>query len=159
MVIVALLYAILVWLLFFTLRWLRWGWGTTPSKSVMSFILADATRLLGIFSQNGFQTIKPGARIQFALSNNPGHLYNSTIAEIAAGVGEGQIASSGTLARVTSLPMTAEYPVVIERPKDIEPSALRPGMSGTATVYAPNSAPLDTIGWLLLCGRALTLYL
>ena len=55
--------------------------------------------------------------------------------------------------------MTAEYPVVIERPGDIEPSALRPGMSGTATVYAPNSAPLDTIGWILLYGRALTLYL
>src|SRR5580704_13862835 len=28
MVIVALLYAILVWLIFFKLRWLRWGWGT-----------------------------------------------------------------------------------------------------------------------------------
>ena len=55
--------------------------------------------------------------------------------------------------------MTAEYPVVIERPGDIEPSALRPGMSGTAIVYAPNSAPLDTIGWILLYGRALTLYL
>jgi RND family efflux transporter MFP subunit len=131
----------------------------TPSKSVMSFILADATRLVGIFSQNGFQTIKQGARIQFALSNNPGHLYNSTIAEIASGIGEGQITSSGTLVRVTSLPMTAEYPAVIDRPKDIEPTALRPGMSGTATVYAPNSSPLDTIGWLLLYGRALTLYL
>ncbi len=131
----------------------------TPLKSVMSFILADATRLVGIFSQNGFQTIKPGARVQFALSNNPGHLYDSTIAEIVTGVGEGQIASSGTLARVTSLPMTTEYPALIERPKDIELSALRPGMSGTATVYAPNSAPLDTIGWILLYGRALTLYL
>jgi hypothetical protein len=55
--------------------------------------------------------------------------------------------------------MTAEYPAVIERPTDIEPSALRPGMSGTATVYAPNSSPVDTIGWILLYGRALTLYL
>ena len=131
----------------------------TPSKSVMSFILADATRLIGIFSQNGFQTIKPGARVQFALLNNPGHLYNSLVAEIVTGVGEGQIASTGTLARVTSLPMTTEYPAVIERPKGIEPTALRPGMSGTATVYAPNSAPLDTIGWLLLYGRAFALYL
>jgi len=51
--------------------------------------------------------------------------------------------------------MTTEYPAIIERPKDIEPSALRPSMSGTAAVYAPNSAPLDTIGWLLLYGRAL----
>jgi hypothetical protein len=55
--------------------------------------------------------------------------------------------------------MTAEYPALIARPKDIALSALRPGMSGTATVYAPNSSPLDKIGWLLLYGRALALYL
>jgi multidrug resistance efflux pump len=67
------------------------GERATPSKSVMSFILADSTRLVGIFSQYGFQTIKPGASVQFALSNNPGHLYNSTIAEIVTGIGEGQI--------------------------------------------------------------------
>jgi multidrug resistance efflux pump len=131
----------------------------TPSKSVMSFILTDGIQLVGIFSQNGFQTIKPGAQVQFALSNNPGHLYSSTIGDIVSGVGEGQITTSGTLARVTSLPMTSEYPALINRPKDIDYSALRPGISGTATVYAPNSRPLDIIGWLLLYGRALALYL
>jgi RND family efflux transporter MFP subunit len=131
----------------------------TPSKSVMSFVLADTTQLVGIFSQNGFQTIKPGAQVQFALSNNPGHLYTTVIADIVSAVGEGQIASSGTLTRVASLPMTTEYPALIERPKDIASSALRPGMSGTATVYAPNSSPLDKIGWLLLYGRAFALYL
>lgn len=130
-----------------------------PLKSVMSFIVSDRIQLVGIFSQNGFQTIKPGAKIQFALSNNPGHLYSSTIGDIVSGVGEGQIGSSGMLARVTALPMTTEYPVLINRPQKIGPSTLRPGMSGTATVYAPNSAPLDTIGWLLLYARALTLYL
>lgn len=131
----------------------------TPLKSVMSFIVSDGIQLVGIFSQNGFQTIKPGAKVQFALSNNPGHLYSSTIGDIVSGVGEGQIATSGVLARVTSLPMTTEYPALIIRPKEIDASALRPGMSGTATVYAPDSSPLDKIGWLLLYGRALALYL
>lgn len=46
----------------------------TSSKSVMSFIVSDGIQLVGIFSQNGFQTIKPGAQVQFALSNNSGHL-------------------------------------------------------------------------------------
>jgi hypothetical protein len=55
--------------------------------------------------------------------------------------------------------MTADYPALINRPKEIELSALRPSMSGTATVYAPDSAPMDTIGWLLLYGRSLALYL
>ena len=131
----------------------------TSSKSVMSFVLSDGIRLVGIFSQNGFQTIKPGAKVQFALSSNPGHLYSSTIGDIVGGVGEGQITASGVLTRITSLPMTAEYPALINRPKEIDSFVLRPGMSGTATVFAPNSKPLDTIGWLLLYGRALALYL
>jgi len=97
--------------------------------------------------------------VQFALSSNPGQLYSSTIGDIVSGVGEGQITSSGMLARITSLHMTTEYPALINRPEDIDPATLRPGMSGTATVYAPNSKPLDTIGWLLLYGRALALYL
>ncbi|MGM4989584.1 efflux RND transporter periplasmic adaptor subunit [Tardiphaga sp. 841_E9_N1_2] len=131
----------------------------TSSKAVLSFLVADAVQLVGIFSQNGYQAIRPGARVQFALSNNPGHLYTSTIGEIVSGVGEGQIASSGELTRVTSLPMTAEYPALIDRPKEIDAAALRPGMSGTATAYAANSAPFDFFGWVLLYGRALALYL
>jgi len=131
----------------------------TPSKSVMSFIVSDAIQIVGIFPQNGFQTIKPGAQVQFVLSNNPGHLYSSTIGDNVSGIGEGQIASSGALARITSFPMTAEYPALINRPREIDPSTLRPGMSGTATVYAPHSTPFDLIGWLLLYGRAFALYL
>ena len=129
------------------------------SKAVLSFLVADAVQLVGIFSQNGYQAIRPGTRVQFALSNNPGHLYSSTIGDIVSGVGEGQIASSGELTRVTSLPMTAEYPALIDRPKEIDPAALRPGMSGTATAYAANSSPFDFFGWVLLYGRALALYL
>src|SRR5207237_6844225 len=84
----------------------------TPSKSVMSFILSDGIQLAGIFSQNGFQTIKPGAQVQFALSNNPGRLYSSTIADIIGGIGEGQIASSCSLGGGTSVPVTAAYPAL-----------------------------------------------
>jgi hypothetical protein len=51
--------------------------------------------------------------------------------------------------------MTAEYPALIDRPKEIDPAALRPGMSG----YAPNSEPFDFFGWVLLYGLALALYL
>jgi hypothetical protein len=97
--------------------------------------------------------------VQVALSNNPGHLYTSTIGDIVGAVGEGQVAAAGTLVRVTSIPITAEYPVMINWPKDIDASELRPGISGTATVYSPNSTPLDLIGWILLYGRALALYL
>jgi multidrug resistance efflux pump len=39
MVIVAALYAILVWLIFFKLRWLRWGWGSGTVTVVLGMVL------------------------------------------------------------------------------------------------------------------------
>jgi multidrug resistance efflux pump len=138
---------------------LETGERATAFKSVMSFIVSDGIQLVGIFSQNGFQTIKPNADVQFVLANDPGKIYSSTIGDILSGVGEGQVATTGILTRITSFAMTGEYPALINRPKDIDPSALRPGMSGTATVYAPNAGPLGMLGWILLKVRALVLYL
>ena len=135
------------------------GERATAFRSVMSFIASDRIQLVGIFSQNGFQTIKPNAEVQFVLANDPGKIYSSTIGDILSGIGEGQVATAGILTRITSFAMTGEYPALIKQPKDIDPSALRPGMSGTATVYAPNSGPLGLLGWILLKVRALTLYL
>jgi hypothetical protein len=85
MVIVALLYAILVWLLFFKLRWPRWGWGTGTFTVILGALLCAV--FVGCLSY---------------------------------------LAPTG---RVT----------VISRVVEV--------------------APLDMIGWLLLYGRALTLYL
>ncbi len=39
MVIVALLYAILVWLIFFKLKWLRWGWGAGTVTVIFGILL------------------------------------------------------------------------------------------------------------------------
>ncbi len=131
----------------------------SSSKAVMSFIVSDEIQIVGIFPQNGFKTIKPGAKVQFALSAEPGRIYTSTVGAIVSGVGEGQVLAGGNLTKVTGLAMTTEYPALLNKPDDLDKAALRPGMSGTATVYAPNSAPFDFFGWVLLYGRALALYL
>jgi len=130
-----------------------------PSKSVMSFVASDGLQIVGIFSQNGLQTIKPGAKAQISLASDPGRIYDTTVGDIGGGIGEGQLVASGTLARITSLAVTANYPVKMNRPRDIDPSILRPGVSGIAIVYAPHSAPFDFFGWVLFVGRALALYL
>jgi hypothetical protein len=39
------------------------------------------------------------------------------------------------------------------------PQNYGPAYRERRTVYAPNSTPLDLIGWILLYGRALALYL
>ena len=39
MVMVATLYAILVWLLFLKLKWVRWGWGTGTATIVIGILV------------------------------------------------------------------------------------------------------------------------
>ena len=67
--------------------------------SAMSFIVENEITLVGMFSQNGFQTIKEGAAVDIVFDNAPGRIYHAKITAIARGVGQGQVAVSGTLAR------------------------------------------------------------
>ena len=87
-----------------------------PLKSAVAFIVLKDIQIVGIFPQVGFHAIKPGAQVQFVFADDPLRMYTSTIGQIVRGVGEGQVAASGTLARVSSLPMTMEYPVQINIP-------------------------------------------
>jgi multidrug resistance efflux pump len=68
-------------------------------RSAMSFIVENEITLVGIFSQNGFQTIKEGAPVDIVFENTPGRIYHAKITEIPKGIGQGQISTSGTLAR------------------------------------------------------------
>ncbi len=43
-----------------------------PAQSAMSFIVADAVRIIGMFSPNGFETIKIGAPVKLVFDNHPG---------------------------------------------------------------------------------------
>src|SRR5205823_11441193 len=105
-----------------------------------SFILADATPLVGIFSQNGFQTIKPRARIQFALSTilaifthrdrRDRERHRARPDRLVLEVGAGP-----------SLPLTSgRNPIVPSAP------AAR-HVSGTATLYAPTQLPWIRSDW------------
>ena len=54
MVIVAVLYAILVWLIFFKLKWLRWGWGTGTVTVILGMLLcAVFVGFLGYLAPTG----------------------------------------------------------------------------------------------------------
>src|SRR5437773_4481450 len=72
------------------------------ARSAMSFIVEKEITLVGMFSQNGFQTIKEGAAVDIVFDNVPGRIYHAKIVEIPKGIGQGQIAASGTLARTTA---------------------------------------------------------
>jgi multidrug resistance efflux pump len=129
------------------------------ARAAMSFVVESDISIVGTFSQNGFRTIKPGARVELVFDNDPGRIYEARITEIPEGVGQGQIAVSGTLARVGSIGGTSAYPAVISLPADANRSILRLGTSGTATVFAENAGPIGLIARIVLWVQSYVAYL
>jgi multidrug resistance efflux pump len=130
-----------------------------PARSALSFILADDVTLVGIFSQNGFQSVKPGATVKLVFANTPGHIYKSTVGNMVQGVGQGQIAVSGILARAESIGTSMDYPALINIPADMDRNMLRLGMVGSATVISDNAGPIGILANILLWVTAYALYL
>lgn len=128
-------------------------------SSVLSFIVADQVKLVGMFSPNGFQAIRPGAAVKLVFDQVPGRIYHATITTVPRGVGQGQIAASGALARVGSIEGVDSYPAVISVPEEIDPELLRLGMPGTATVIAENAGVIGSVATILLWGKAYMAYL
>jgi multidrug resistance efflux pump len=131
----------------------------TQARAVMSFIITDEITIVGMFSPNGFQTIKPGAPVKLVFDNDPGRIYDAIVTGIPQGVGQGEIAVSGTLAKVGSIGGAKAYPAVISIPKDIDRSLLKLGMPGTAIVFAEKAGVVGLIMSILVWVSSYTAYL
>ena len=129
------------------------------ARSVMSFIVTDDIVIVGMFPPNGFQTIKPGAKVKLVFADLPGRTFGATIKDIPRGVGQGQIAVSGLLARAGSIGGANAYPAIISIPKEIPREQLRLGMPGTATVFADNAGPIGMLMSILVWISSYTAYL
>jgi multidrug resistance efflux pump len=129
------------------------------ARSTMSFIIENEITIVGMFSQNGFETIKVGAPVDIVFDNAPGRIYHAKIAAIPKGVGQGQIAVSGTLARTNALGGTSAFPAEISVPEDMSRDSLRLGMSGTATAFAGNAGVIGLLASILVWVSAYTAYL
>ena len=129
------------------------------TRPVMSFIVTDEITIIGTFAPNGFETIRPGAAVKLVFDNIPGHVFDAKITEIPRGVGQGQIAVSGTLARVGSIGGARGYPAVISIPSAIGRDQLRLGMPGTATVFADNAGVIGLLMSILVWVSSYTAYL
>jgi multidrug resistance efflux pump len=127
--------------------------------SAMSFIVESEITLVGMFSQNGFQTIKVGAPVDIVFDNAPGRIYHAKITEIPKGVGQGQVAVSGTLARTNALGGATVFPAVISIPDEMSRESLRLGMSGSATAFADNAGVIGLLASILVWISAYTAYL
>jgi multidrug resistance efflux pump len=130
-----------------------------PARAALSFVVSNEIVLIGMFAQNGFETIKPGAQVQMVFDDRPGRIYEATITEIPRGVGQGQVAVSGTLARTTAIGGASTFPAQIAIPAALERDTLRLGMSGTATAYSEKAGVIGILAWMLLWVSAYTAYL
>jgi multidrug resistance efflux pump len=129
------------------------------ARSTMSFIVENEITIVGMFSQNGFQTIKIGAPVDIVFDNAPGRIYHAKVTAIPKGVGQGQIAVSGTLARTTALGGTSAFPAEISIPEEMSRDALRLGMAGNATAFAANAGVIGLLASILVWVSAYTAYL
>jgi multidrug resistance efflux pump len=129
------------------------------ARSAMSFIVENEITIIGMFSQNGFQTVRIGTPVDIVFDNTPGRIYHATIVAIPKGVGEGQIAVSGTLARTNAVGGTSVFPAEISVPDEISRDSLRLGMSGNATAFAENASVIGLLASILVWVSSYTAYL
>jgi multidrug resistance efflux pump len=144
---------------FVTLVALSVGDRALQARSAMSFIVENEITLIGMFSQNGFQTIKEGVPVDIVFDNPPGRIYHAKITAIAKGVGQGQVAVSGTLARTNALGGATLFPAEMSIPEGMSRDALRLGMSGSATAFASNAGVIGLLASILVWVSSYTAYL
>jgi multidrug resistance efflux pump len=129
------------------------------ARSVMSFIVRDEITIVGMFSPNGFQTIAPGARVKLVFDNDPGRIHEARIDTIPEGIGQGQVAVSGVLARAGSIGGAKAFPAVISIPDSVDRGKLRLGIPGTATVFAENAGVVGLLMSVLVLINSYVAYL
>ena len=88
----------------------------------------------------------------------PGRTFGATIADIPRGVGQGQIAVSGVLARAGSIGGANAYPALISIPKEIPREQLRVGMPEMCTAFADNAGPIGLLMSILVWISSYTAY-
>ncbi|MGE9009950.1 HlyD family secretion protein [Leptospira interrogans] len=142
-----------------TLVTLTVGDRALQARSLLSFVVENEITIIGMFSQNGFQTIRVGAPVDLVFDNAPGRIYHAKITAIPKGIGQGQVAVSGTLARTTALGGTAAFPAEISVPDQMSRDSLRLGMSGNATAYAQKAGVIGLLASILVWISSYTAYL
>jgi multidrug resistance efflux pump len=129
------------------------------ARSAMSFIVESEITLVGMFSQNGFQAIKEGTAVEMVFDNAPGRIYHAKVIGVPKGIGQGQVATSGTLARTNALGGATVYPAVISIPNEMSRDSLRLGMSGSAPAFSEKAGVIGLLASILVWVSSYTAYL
>jgi hypothetical protein len=97
--------------------------------------------------------------VRIVFDNDPGRVYEATIKQIPEGIGQGQIAVSGTLARTTAIGGATVFPAELSIPTDVDLSMLKLGMSGNATAFSEKAGVIGLLAKILVWISSYTAYL
>jgi len=103
--------------------------------------------------------LKEGAAVDIVFDNVPGRIDHARIIGIPKGIGQGQFAASGTLARTSALGGATTFPAVISIPDEMSRESLRLAMSGSATAFAGNAGVIGLLASILVWISSYTAYL
>ena len=144
---------------FVTAMALSIGDRATQARAVMSFIVADQVTIVGMFRRTDSGPSSPARQSSSFSTMIQAASTKRRSPESPQGVGQGQIAVSGTLARAGSIGGAKTYPAVISIPKDIDRSHLKLGMPGSATVFAEDAGVIGLIMSILVWVSSYAAYL
>jgi multidrug resistance efflux pump len=114
---------------------------------------------LECFRRTAFRPSQGGGAVDIVFDNVPGLIYHAKITAISKGIGQGQIAVSGTLARTNALGGATVFPAEISIPDGMNRDQLRLGMSGSATAFAGNAGVIGLLASILVWVGSYTAYL
>jgi len=105
------------------------------------------------------EAVKDCAPVDIVFDNLPGRIYQARVIAIPKGIGQGQVAESGTLAETSALGGATVFPAVISIPDDMSRDSLRLGMSGSATAFSPKGGLIGLLASILVWVSSNTAYL
>lgn len=129
-----------------TIFTLREGEFISPGKGVATFIHTDNWTIASTFKQNSFRNVKEGDEVEISFPSIPGKIFKTTVATIASGSGEGQIAPAGQLPLLSAIRPTTDYAIRLNIPEDFPKTHLRVGLNANATIFTENAGPIAVLG-------------
>jgi multidrug resistance efflux pump len=123
-----------------------------PLRPVMTFIHSDTgdRALVGAFWQNSLQRLNPGDEAEVIYKAVPGRVFKGHVERIMPVMAQGQLATSGTLITVESVPMPGRVPVVIKLDDDLSQYNLPAGVVGAGAIYTKHVHHVALIRKILL---------
>ena len=121
-----------------------------PLRPVMTFIPDEGHYFAGAFWQNSMLRLKPGYEAEVLLDAVPGRVFKAHIDRVLPALGEGELQSSGTLARTDAFKGNSRPVVIVKFEDDLSEYNLPAGVQGEIAVYSDHFHHVAIIRKILL---------